>query len=122
LCLLDLECIPLNVLPEKFQSFPKIVTQLEDLEKIELFNGPIPGTILIHNLIISFINIFCLFILGECWVKFLQSINKMYMNEAQLMLSVWLRRELEKNVITRVQSDRKFSNVKFIFLSKVFVK
>lgn len=35
--------MPLNVLPEKFQSFQKIVTQLEDLEKIELFNGPIPG-------------------------------------------------------------------------------
>lgn len=50
-----------------------------------------------------------LFILDECWVKFLQSINKTCMNEAQSMLSVWLRRELEKNVITRVQSDRKFS-------------
>ncbi|XP_025412636.1 uncharacterized protein LOC112685081 isoform X2 [Sipha flava] len=93
LCLLDLECIPLNVLPEKFQSFPKIVTQLEDLEKIELFNGPIPG---------------------ECWVKFLQSINKMYMNEAQLMLSVWLRRELEKNVITRVQSDHEPKNLRHL--------
>lgn len=35
--------MPLNVLPEKFQIFPKIVTQLEDLEKMDLFNGPILG-------------------------------------------------------------------------------
>lgn len=35
--------MPLSVLPEKFQSFPKIVTQLEELDKIDLFNGPIPG-------------------------------------------------------------------------------
>lgn len=32
-----------NALPEKFQSFPKIVTQLDDMEKLDLFNGPVPG-------------------------------------------------------------------------------
>lgn len=40
---IDLDVMPLNVLPEKFQSFPKIITQLEDLEKMNLFNGPILG-------------------------------------------------------------------------------
>jgi len=45
-------------------------------------------------------------IIGEYWVKFLQIINKTYIKEAQMMLSVWLKRELEKNVIIRVQSDR----------------
>jgi len=35
--------MPLRVLPEKFQSFSTIVTQLEDLEKMDLFNKPIPG-------------------------------------------------------------------------------
>lgn len=35
--------MPLRVLPEKFQCFSTIVTQLGDLEKIDLFNGPIPG-------------------------------------------------------------------------------
>lgn len=37
------------------------------------------------------------------------------------MLSVWLKRELEKNVLTRVQSERKFSNDKILFYSKFFV-
>lgn len=50
------------------------------------------------------------FYLGECWVKFLQNINKSFINEAQSMLSIWLRQELEKNVIFRVQSDRKILN------------
>lgn len=40
---IDVESMSLNVLPKKFQSFPKIVTQLEDVEKMDLFNGPIPG-------------------------------------------------------------------------------
>lgn len=97
--------MPFNVLPKIFQSYPKVVTQLEDSEKLDLFNGPIPG----NNVVISFfffiiINII-LIVIGECWVKFLQSINKRFINEAQMMLSVWLRRELEKNVIIRVQSD-----------------
>lgn len=35
--------MPLNALPEKFHSFPKVITQLEDLEKIDLFDGPVPG-------------------------------------------------------------------------------
>jgi len=35
--------MPLSVLPKQFQSFPKVVTQLEESEKIDLFNGPIPG-------------------------------------------------------------------------------
>lgn len=35
--------MPLSVLPEKFHSFGTIITELEDLEKIDLFNGPIPG-------------------------------------------------------------------------------
>lgn len=38
--------MPLQVLPEKFQSFSKVITQLEDLEKIDLFNGPIPGKVI----------------------------------------------------------------------------
>jgi len=33
----------LNVLPKKFQSYPNILTQLEDSEKLDLFDGPIPG-------------------------------------------------------------------------------
>jgi len=35
--------MPLYVLPDKFQSFLKIVIQLDDLEKMDLYNGPIPG-------------------------------------------------------------------------------
>ncbi|XP_060848840.1 uncharacterized protein LOC132928291 isoform X1 [Rhopalosiphum padi] len=89
----DLETMPFNVLPKIFQSYPKVVTQLEDSEKLDLFNGPIPG---------------------ECWVKFLQSINKKFINEAQMMLSAWLRRELEKNVIIRVQSDNEPKNLKHL--------
>lgn len=46
----DLETMPLNVLPKIFQSYPKVVTQLKDSEKLDLFNGPIPG----NNVIISF--------------------------------------------------------------------
>ncbi|KAF0756958.1 DUF3730 domain-containing protein [Aphis craccivora] len=89
----DLETMPFIVLPKIFQSYPKVVTQLEDSEKLDLFNGPIPG---------------------ECWVKFLQSINKQFINEAQMMLSVWLRRELEKNVIIRVQSDNEPKHLKHL--------
>lgn len=59
---------------------------------------------LFHYFFFIIINI-TFIVLGECWVKFLQSINKKFINEAQMMLSVWLRRELEKNVIIRVQSD-----------------
>lgn len=40
---IDVESMPLGALPEKFLSFPKNKTQLEDLEKIDLFNGPVPG-------------------------------------------------------------------------------
>lgn len=89
----DLETMPLNVLPKTFQSYPRIGTQLEDSERLDLFNGPIPG---------------------ECWVKFLQSINKTFINEAQIMLSVWLARELEKNVIIRVQSDHEPKHLKHL--------
>lgn len=60
--------------------------------------------LLFHYFIVIVINKIFI-VLGECWVKFLQSINKQFINEAQMMLSVWLRRELEKNVIIRVQSD-----------------
>jgi len=35
--------MPFNVLPETFQSYPNVKTQLEDSEKLDLFNGPIPG-------------------------------------------------------------------------------
>lgn len=49
-------------------------------------------------------------ILGECWIKFLQNINTYFVNDAQLMLSVWLRQELEKNVISRIPSDRGYLN------------
>ncbi|VVC38584.1 Armadillo-like helical,Domain of unknown function DUF3730 [Cinara cedri] len=90
---IDLESMPLHVLPVKFQSFPKLKTQLEDLEKIDLLNSPIPG---------------------ECWVKFLQTINKTCLNEAQLMLSVWLRQELDNNVISRTQSDHEPKNLKHL--------
>lgn len=101
----DLETMPFNVLPKIFQSYPKVVTQLEDSEKLDLFNGPIPGNnVMLFYYYFFFINKIFIFI-GECWVKFLQSINKQFINEAQMMLSVWLRRELEKNVIIRVQSD-----------------
>jgi len=58
------------------------------------------------NQFFSFLVIKYFVIIGECWVKFLQNINKSFINEAQMMLSVWLGRELEKNVIIRVQSDR----------------
>jgi len=50
------------------------------------------------------------YILGECWVKFLQNINKTFINEAQSMLSIWLQQELERNVMPRVQSDREYYN------------
>lgn len=47
--------MPLNVLPKTFQSFPKVVTQLEDSEKLDLFNGPIPGdSFIIFSLLIQF--------------------------------------------------------------------
>lgn len=103
--------MPLNVLPKTFQSFPKVVTQLEDSEKLDLFNGPIPGdSFIIFSLLIQsvfyFLAIKYFDIIGECWVKFLQNIDRTFINEAQMMLSVWLGRELEKNVIIRVQSDR----------------
>lgn len=49
-------------------------------------------------------------IIGECWVKFLQNINASFINDAQLMLSVWLKQELEKNVISRIPSDRGYLN------------
>jgi len=103
--------MPLNVLPKTFQSYPKVVTELEDSEKLDLFDGPIPGDsfIIFSSLmqsIFSFLIIKYFVIIGECWVKFLQNINKSFINEAQMMLSVWLGRELEKNVIIRVQSDR----------------
>lgn len=51
---------------------------------------------------------FTIYVLAECWVKFLQNINKSFINNAQLMLSVWLRQELEKNVISRTPSDREY--------------
>lgn len=35
--------MPRNVLPKKFQCFSKIATELEELEKMDLLNGPIPG-------------------------------------------------------------------------------
>lgn len=47
-------------------------------------------------------------ILGECWVKFLQNISTSFINDAQFMLSVWLKHELEKNVISRIPSDRRY--------------
>lgn len=37
--------MPFHILPEKFQTFPKIVTQLEDIKKMDLFNEPILGEI-----------------------------------------------------------------------------
>ncbi|KAL5242600.1 hypothetical protein ACI65C_010010 [Semiaphis heraclei] len=89
----NLENMPFNVLPEIFQSYPNVVTRMKDSEKLDLFNGPIPG---------------------ECWVKFLQTINKTYIKEAQMMLSVWLKQELEKNVIIRVQSDHEPKNLKHL--------
>lgn len=35
--------MPFNVLPEIFQSYPNVVTRMKDSEKLDLFNGPIPG-------------------------------------------------------------------------------
>lgn len=54
--------------------------------------------------------LFCCTIIGECWVKLLQNINETCTNEAQLMLSVWLKHELENNVISRTQSDCVYFN------------
>lgn len=48
----DLETMPFNVLPKIFQSYPKVVTQLEDSEKLDLFNGPIPGNIVVIFLLV----------------------------------------------------------------------
>lgn len=52
--------MPLNVLPKTFQSYPKVVTQLEDSEKLDFFNGPIPGDsfIILSSLIQSFFFLF----------------------------------------------------------------
>lgn len=52
--------MPLNVLPEKFHSFPKITTELEDLEKVDLFNGPIPGKIVLGIIFYFILNYFLL--------------------------------------------------------------
>lgn len=35
--------MPLHVLPKQFQCFPKLKSQLEDLEKVDLLNSLIPG-------------------------------------------------------------------------------
>jgi len=50
--------MPLNVLPKTFQSYPNVVTRMEDSEKLDLFNGPIPGDNLTIFVISYSINIF----------------------------------------------------------------
>lgn len=79
---------------------------------ISLFNHTevITLNIFLHRYRYMNIIVFCYSTLGECWVKFLQTISKTCIKEAQQMLSVWLRQELEKNVMLRVQSDREWNN------------
>lgn len=71
--------MPLNVLPKTFQSYPKMVIQLEDSEKLDLFNGPIPGdsfiifSSLIQSIFFFFSNkIFCYYrrVLGKISSKY----------------------------------------------------
>ncbi|XP_050423893.1 uncharacterized protein LOC126835384 isoform X2 [Adelges cooleyi] len=90
---IDLENMPMRILPQTFQSIPNIVTQLEDLEKLELLEGPI---------------------LGECWIKFIQNINAACINEALSTLSIWLGQELIKNTSFRVPSDHEPKSLKHL--------
>ncbi|XP_050523203.1 uncharacterized protein LOC126895412 [Daktulosphaira vitifoliae] len=93
LCKIGIEYMSLKVLPKQFHDIQDIVTQLEDLEKLELFNGPIPG---------------------ECWVKFLQNINEKCIEEAISMLSILLRQELNKTIRSRVPSDYEPKSLKHL--------
>lgn len=63
---IDLEIMPLHVLPEKFQSFSTVVTRVEDLEKIDLFNKPIPG----KNVFNSFSNYIPIYFVFQFQVNF----------------------------------------------------